>query len=177
MNPQAHQLKSITFPDQKELEVQFSEAPEDTALNMIWAAMDKGVDIYHAAVAGLVASTGCKWIAISSLLDSKDRVEVLAMWEDSDFASCFEYDLEGTPCDLVTKTENIIVFDKVADKFPHDEYLQDMGVEDYIGLSFKNDQGEIAGHISIMDNEPFEELPSLEKTLGVVSALVGLEAH
>ncbi|TQV81430.1 hypothetical protein [Aliikangiella coralliicola] len=175
MNAQHRQVNNIEFPHSLNLEVEKYKDPQEAALKVTWAALDKGIDIYHAAVAGLAVSTGCKWISISRMLVSNRRVELKAMWEDEKFTDCFEYDLTDTPCDVVVQSEGSVMFEKVAEKFPQDAYLQDLGVEDYIGLSFKDHDGNLAGHICVMDNEPFEKLEQIEKTLGVVSAAVALE--
>lgn len=166
---------SINFPDKKHLEVNKCANSQKTALNTIWDAADLGIDIFHAAIAALVAISDSRWITISLLNHSKDSVDVKAMWDQDHFVSCFQYDLKDTPCDLVTQSENIMFFDNVADKFPEDEYLIAMGVKEYLGLSFKNIHGDIIGHISLMDQKPFVELKKLESILSSVCVAVSLE--
>lgn len=170
-------IQEIKFPSQQTIQLDSIEASDDAAVKVMWDAIDLGADIYYAAVAGLFVATRCQWVTISRILESKERVEVLAMWEGNQFADCIEYDLADTPCDLVLKSENVAYFQDVANQFPQDIYLQQLGAEDYIGLSFKGRDGSIIGHASLMDSSPFEELEHLEKSLRLICSALSLELN
>ena len=169
------EIECLVFPDNQSVEVKRQSQPEDTALKIFWDALDVGVDRYHAAVAGLAISTGCPWIAITNFFSSKNLVRVMAMWNRNDFFHCHEYNLEGTPCELVMNSEAVLRFSKPFEKFPQDAYLRDQGVNDYMGLSFRNKKGVAKGHITIMDEEPFTNVYQIEKTLKAVQTAFKLE--
>ena len=175
MNKKIESIKQVRFPGSQYLDVERRDLPEDTALKLLWDAVDAGIDIYHAAVAGLAVGTGCKWVAITNLMSDKECVTVKAMWDSVEFTECHEYAVENTPCDLVLKSEEILVFDNVTEKFPQDEYLRKLGVEDYMGLSFRDKKGQVIGHITLMHHLPFSAIEQLEKTLSVVASAVALE--
>jgi len=165
----------IEFPDDRKIGVVEKGDSRDIALDTLWAAIEAGADVFHAAVAGLAAATHCKWVYVTRFIDECSPVEVIAMWQESKFADCFDYELEDTPCELVLKSENPKLFKGAAEKFPKDEWLSEMGVEDYIGQSYKNSAGEVVGHIGLMHNNPFIEIPSLEESLGVVVKALEIE--
>ena len=165
----------IKLPDNRKINVTNTGDSRDIALDTLWNAIEVGADAYHAAVAGLAAATHCKWVYVTKLTDDQKQAAVLAMWQTDTFADCFTYELKNTPCELVLKSENQKLIQRAAEKFPEDDLLLEMGVEDYLGQSYKNKSGKIVGHIGLMHDLPFIEISSLEESLGVIVKALEIE--
>ena len=60
-----------------------------------------------------------------------------------------EYDLEGTPCSLVYKGQQLLVPEELWRQFP-----REIGKEGYCGVPLKNSSGSVVGHFSVFSDLP-----------------------
>ncbi len=182
MSSTCNRPQTIEFPNKTCIEVDVDCYNKDSALNLFWKALDIGADCYHAAVASLGVVTGCKWVYATNTDTSTNSAQVMAMWQTCQFSQCIEYQLAGTPCYLVTRSENQILIRDVVREYPEDLYLKELGVKDYLGQSIKKMNGdiighEIIGHIGIMHDSSFDNLEIIEGALGVIIKALELELN
>jgi signal transduction histidine kinase len=76
----------------------------------------------------------------------------------------FEYSLKDTPCADLLDHRVCTYESQVADMFPNDLLLADMGIEGYIGASLKNSKDKVFGLITALYESDIES-PSLTETL------------
>ncbi|RJX69681.1 phosphodiesterase [Vibrio sinensis] len=72
----------------------------------------------------------------------------------------FSYSLEGTPCDLVSRSDNAFYLcgSDVQTRFPRDIFLQDHGLVAYLGIPLRTRSGDIIGILLSTFNRPITEL-------------------
>ncbi|WP_159737345.1 putative bifunctional diguanylate cyclase/phosphodiesterase [Vibrio atypicus] len=61
--------------------------------------------------------------------------------------SSIQYSLTGTPCAVVSKSElDFVLYENsVCEQFPDDHYLQEQGLQAYLGIPLRSEQGEVLG--------------------------------
>lgn len=101
------------------------------------------------------------------LFHGKDMrsVRTCAVLDGETFVDNFEYDLTGTPCDIVRTNGACFVPEGVARSYPTDRLLVDMGVESYLGTPLVSSSGEMLGLVAVMDTRPMEVSPWIEPVL------------
>ena len=90
--------------------------------------------------------------------DGVNRVRTVAFWDGEKFHEPMEYDLPGTPCEIVINEARICYIDAELAKL----YPVEVGLESYLGVPIFSSDGRVIGHLAcldpgIMDNPlPFE---------------------
>ncbi len=98
------------------------------------------LDVYVAFVAEFAGGPG--------------RVRTLSLAIDGRLVDNIEYDLEGTPCFEVARGAMCHHHVRVAEDFPQDTMLAELGARGYLGAPLINHRGEVLGHLAIMDRRP-----------------------
>ena len=104
-----------------------------------------------------------RWGFVGRLVPSGGgAVQVLALWDTDHFAEPFRYDLQGTPCQVVTHTGPCCYPEGVARLFPADQLLADMGVEAYVGIPVATPAGPLGLLVALHDRptSPPDQLQS-----------------
>ncbi len=81
-------------------------------------------------------------------------------WRKGDRQFPEEYELEGTPCSLVYKGQNLLVPEQLWRLFP-----REAGLEGYCGVPLKDAGGKVIGHFSVMSEVP---IGNPERTEGMM---------
>lgn len=131
-----------------------------------------GEDYLRGLVRGLARATGTDYVLIGELNRNTDshsgaydrKISTLCIWAKGQFADNFEYHLEGTPCANVMDTGICIYESSVAELFPEDQLLVDMGVQSYIGVSLVSRDGDPMGILVMLDSGVIE---ASEKTKAI----------
>src|SRR5262245_1628726 len=80
----------------------------------------------------------------------------LAYWEGSGFGEGFSYRFPGTPCQRVAQGHVCATPSRLQQLFPEDLWLQQIGVDSYIGVPMKTHDGKVLGHIAVLHTEPMQ---------------------
>jgi len=80
------------------------------------------------------------------------RVRMLAFWSADEFAENLEYDLSGTPCDLVINgRRNVLVERALGESYPKEQNF----AESYFGVPIYDTEGRsVIGHMAFLDDRP-----------------------
>jgi signal transduction histidine kinase len=116
-----------------------------------------GDDFFRALVRHLAITLEVRQAFVSEVTENPMKAHTLAIWYDGQFIENLEYDLPGTPCELVLKGEIIQIQDNFKKKYPGDEGLSGMPVESYLGVPLIGESGKILGHVVAMDDKPMLE--------------------
>ncbi len=110
-------------------------------------------DVFRAATRSVATMLGYRFAGVG-ILGHDGIVHLECVWDTDRFVSPFSYPAAGTPCyHVFADDEEHCHFDQVADRFPDDRILRDMGAELYRGVSIRSEDGGIFGHIfAIHDN-------------------------
>jgi formate hydrogenlyase transcriptional activator len=94
----------------------------------------------------------------------------LAYWEGSDFGQGFSYRFPGTPCERVAKGHVCSTRTRLQELFPEDLWLQQIGVDSYVGVPMKTADGRVLGHVAVLDAQPIEPTPEQLSVLQIFAA-------
>jgi GAF domain-containing protein len=135
--------------------------------------------LFNTAVDLLTSVTGWRFATIGALDSDRTAVTVLAVNQDGKAQPCWQYELDGTPCcDVYTGTIEDpywFVDDGLADKFPEDKALRDRGFRAYRGELFFDDQGEPAGHVFMMHDQPCDDTEQARWFFRLITQRIGAE--
>ncbi len=132
------------------------------------AAGAGGEDIFSFLAEGLAKVLGTRWALVGRLTEDKNLVEVLGFWDSGRRRSRFTYPVAGTPCESVLSSLETRHFpEKVAEQFPDDQMLVEMGVDAYLGAPLKDHEGRAIGIISVFHDQPIPHHPMTRQILDV----------
>jgi PAS domain S-box-containing protein len=114
-----------------------------------------GTEFFYALVRELAQALNVRYAFVSELLESKARVRTLAFWFDGKFIDNIEYDLEGSPCEVVIRGETVYYTSRVYEMFPREKELTELGIESYFGVPLVAESGqEMLGHLAVLHDQP-----------------------
>ncbi len=114
-----------------------------------------GTEFFYALVRELAQTLNVHHAFVCELLESKTRVRPLAFWFDGKFIDNTEFDLDGTPCEIVIRGETVYYTNKVYEMFPRNPELKELGIESYFGVPLVSESGnEMMGHLAVMHDQP-----------------------
>jgi PAS domain S-box-containing protein len=83
------------------------------------------------------------------------RIRTLAFWSGGQIVDNIEYDLPGTPCELVIGGSVCHLPSGVQEKYP-----VEAGIESYLGVPLVGPDGTVFGHLCVLDERPMPANPS-----------------
>ncbi len=107
------------------------------------------------------------------LQDNPRRVRTLAVWS----AQNFEYDLDGVPSQHVIGGELLYYPSTVAERFPGDTQIAELGVQSYMGAPLFGASGEAIGIVAIMHDEPLTDSVVASRIMTLFALRAGAEVE
>jgi signal transduction histidine kinase/CheY-like chemotaxis protein len=144
----------------RELEKQVAERQRtEETLRMIVSgtASVTGQDFFPALVQNLATALDVPYVVVSEKVSAPSQAgRSLAFWSVDRLAENIEYDLEGTPCQLVLENQQLCYYPKDLEQlFPNDLWLKDLGAESYMGVPLVDANQTAIGNLCILDTKPF----------------------
>ncbi|CCH53661.1 PAS/PAC sensor hybrid histidine kinase [Fibrisoma limi BUZ 3] len=134
-------------------------------------AADIGIDFFQSLVKQLTTTLNVQFAMVTECTNvEKTRVRTLAFSVNDTLHENIEYDLAGTPCDIVMKGRDFYYPTDVAENFS-----KGAGVESYLGVPIYDKLGEIVGHLSVSDSRPMIDHHKYVGILRVLAARSGAE--
>lgn len=81
------------------------------------------------------------------------RVKTLAYWCQGRFIENVEWDIRGTPCEGILKSDLCHIPSDVYKLFPEDKPLVEWGIESYLGVPLSDQHGRHLGHLAVFDEQ------------------------
>ena len=103
------------------------------------------------------------------------KVRTLAFWNGETWSENFEYDLAGTPCENLFEGKSCCYPKNLQALFPHDSDLVELNAESYFGMPLIDSDGEILGHLAVLDTQPMTPSADKESILQIFAARAGAE--
>jgi PAS domain S-box-containing protein len=158
-------------------ETPLQDANEGAVLREILegTAKETGERFFTALVENLAKALGTygAWVTI---WHGERRLRAVAFWLGGRFVEDYEYDLAGTPCEPVFKDCRLVhVADRVVDLYPNDPDLGPMGAVSYMGVPLLDLDGQILGHLAVLDTRPMPEEPRLQALFRIFAARAAAE--
>jgi len=107
--------------------------------------------------------------------DNSEIARTRAVWINGRIQENFQYSLAGMPCNHVLEHGVAFYTDNVMEMFPAYTDVVDMGIDNYLGLSFDDSKGDLLGFISVSSHKPFTDLNYRHAILTLFSQRVASE--
>src|ERR1041385_9538305 len=127
-------------------------------------AATSGTQFFRSLVKHLAEGLHVRFAFVAECLPNL-RARSLAFFQDNDFGLDFEYALPGTPCMKVAEGRVCHVPDRLAEEFPEDKGMIDLGTVSYLGVPLRGSDATVIGHLVTFDDKP---MPSDSLALSVM---------
>lgn len=148
------------------------------ALRLVVAgtAAETGTAFFRALVKNLatVMDTFGAWVTEYS--PETKRLRALAFWLHGKYIEEYEYAIAGTACEPVVESKQLVHFpDRLVELFPHEPDLIAWNAVSYLGVPLFDLQGEVMGHLSVLDDKRLEADPRLISLFEIFAARAAAE--
>ncbi len=121
-------------------------------------ASETGAHFFRALVKNLSLALETHGAWVTEYLAETHRLRALAFWLGDDYIEDYEYDVTGTPCEVLLREKTYLhIPENVVDLFPGDPDLPKIGAVSYIGFPLLDQQRTILGNLAIVDRRPIPE--------------------
>ncbi|MEC4894990.1 MAG: ATP-binding protein [Oscillatoria sp. PMC 1051.18] len=162
--------------DRKRTEAQLESREQALQLIVEGTASATGNEFFRTCVRYLAQVLQVRYAFVTRMADdSRTKLRTLAFWNGIDFVQNFEYELPGTPCEKVLWGKICFYPENVQALFPKDRDLVELEVESYLAIPLISSEGEVIGHLAVMDVEPMIKDFSKESIVKIFAARASAE--
>ncbi|MEZ0540324.1 ATP-binding protein [Fibrella arboris] len=134
-------------------------------------AADIGTDFFQSLVQQLTRTLDVQYAMVTECTNvEKTRVRTLAFGQRDVLLENVEYDLAGTPCDIVMRGRTLYN----PSDFPLN-FTPYGDLESYLGVPIQDKTGDVIGHLAVMDSRPMTNHHRYVGILRVLAARSGAE--
>ncbi|MDV2857464.1 putative bifunctional diguanylate cyclase/phosphodiesterase [Oceanimonas sp. CAM02] len=118
-----------------------------------------GQDFFNQLMLQLASLTGAGMVLAGLQHPAAERVHAIACYRQKQLQPAFHYKLEGTPCAFSRRGgDDICIYTKdVAQRFPEDKMLAELGLEAYAGLSVSDQHTQPLGILVLLFEQPLQD--------------------
>ncbi|MBL9138784.1 MAG: sigma 54-interacting transcriptional regulator [Verrucomicrobiales bacterium] len=130
---------------------------DETALRLVveGTVSETGVEFFRALVRNLATAMRTSGAWVTEYLPKERRLRAYAFWLDGRFVEHFEYPIAGTACEPVVEQKRLVhIPDRLLELYPHDPDVISLQAVSYLGVPLLDTQGEVMGHLSVLDSQP-----------------------
>lgn len=121
-----------------------------------------GKEFFKALVKHLAEILDVYGVWVTEYWAEQNKLNSLAFWLNGKYIDKYEYFVANTPCEPVLGDSDIHHIPKnVIDIYPQDPDLKPLYAVSYMGISLRDFDGKILGHLALLDNKPMPELPEV----------------
>ena len=131
-----------------------------------------GQDYFRELSKFITLTLGVKYALVTECAnDEKTRVRTIAYVEYTIPVENVEYDLTGTPCEIVMQGKDFFCANELEKIFPKEK-----GLQSYVAVPiYSPATGEVLGHIAALDDKPMNESQNQTSILKIFAARAGSE--
>lgn len=104
-----------------------------------------------------------------------ERLAPLAIWIDGTPGENLPYMMSSIPCREVVRHGMLHVPCRLQDRFPHEAWIAQAGVESYLGVALIGSTGQVIGSLSVIDDKPLDQREFAEPILRVFAVRAAAE--
>jgi signal transduction histidine kinase/ActR/RegA family two-component response regulator len=136
-----------------------------------------GEDFFQALVRSLAQALQVRYALVSGCIDTPPtRVCTHAFWQGDSFGENEAYDLYGTPCEQIFKSQTCQFYTQgLQTLFPLETALTEMQAESYAGIPLFSSSGQILGHLAVIDDKILGNEERNTKILEIFAARAAAE--
>lgn len=133
-----------------------------------------GADYFTELAKYITATLGVRYAMVTECSnEEKTRVRTLSYVDRQELQESFEYDIQGTPCDIVMRGKDYFCPAALQKQFPEEEQS---GIESYLGVPiYSPSSKEIIGHIAAFHSAPMIAEQNQTAILKIFAARAGAE--
>jgi len=134
---------------------------EEVDLRLLLEGTDTetGERFFQVLVASLAKALGTYGAWVTEYFPEERRLRALAFCLDGKFIE-WAAPIDGTPCQkVVTEKRLVHVPERLSEFFSHDPGMKATGAESYLGIPLCGTDGEVLGHLAVLDRQPMPESP------------------
>ena len=130
-----------------------------------------GSDFFNSLAEKIIITLGIRYAIITECTnEEKIRVRTLVYIDKNKFLKNFEYDLDGTPCEIVMTGKSYYCTNDLDKLFP-----KEAGVKAYFAVPIFLSDGEVVGHIAVFDSRPVKINEEKLNILKIFASRAGTE--
>jgi signal transduction histidine kinase/ActR/RegA family two-component response regulator len=153
----------------KESEIRYENLFGQLKSIMDGTSSEIGDGFVSSLVYNLARSLGMKYSFLGQFKGK--TIETLALWAGDKFEENIEYDIAGTPCEIVVKEKkSCLILQDIQKEFPEDQILVDLGIQCYLGVPLLDSSGNSFGNLVVMDDKPFADNVTAEIILTIFAS-------
>lgn len=111
-----------------------------------------GDAFFHALVGTIATAMRVRYAFIAEFTNDNTAVRTLAFWADNDYRANLEYELAGTPCEVILSGTTCCHPQDIQARFPTDKTLADLSAESYLAVPLISGTGQVLGQLAILDD-------------------------
>jgi GAF domain-containing protein len=139
-------------------------------------ASGTGVEFFRALVKNLATVMGTAGAWVTEYLPETKRLRALAFWLNGAFVDDFQYAIAGTACEPVVENKRLIhIPDRLLEMFPGDPDIRALNAVSYLGVPLLDTNGEVMGHLSVLDDKPLLADPRMLSLFEIFAARAAAE--
>ncbi len=121
-------------------------------------AHETGEAFFRSLVKELASVLNTYGALVADYLPDIKQLRPRAYWLGDEWVDPGAYNIAGTPCQgVIEKGELFQIPDNITAFFPENEFLKQAEMVSYTGKPFKDSQGNIIGHLAVMDSKPIPD--------------------
>ncbi|MFW6357966.1 MAG: response regulator [Chroococcales cyanobacterium] len=134
-------------------------------------------DFFPALVRHLTAALNVRYAFIAENTDdSVQRLRTLAFCKNAELQDNFDYDLVGTPCEMVTQKQCLCHYPiNLKELFPNSLAVTCLKAESYLGVPLFDNHNQIVGNLCILHDEPFYDEAGAKAIMQIFAARASAE--
>ena len=121
-----------------------------------------GRDFFRSLVKHLAEVLGVYGVWVTEFRRAHNKLNAIAFWLNGAYVEHYEYFVSNTPCEPVLENHEIChIPNKVIDLYPKDPDLKSLGAVSYMGISLRDTDDSVMGHLALLDDKPMPEIPNV----------------
>ncbi len=121
-----------------------------------------GKEFFRALVKHLAEILEVHGVWVTEFWPEENKLNALAFYLEGKQVEKYTYSVTDTPCEPVLRANDICHIPKnVIKLFPKDPDLKPFGAVSYMGISLRDIDGSVIGHLALLDNKPMPEIPEV----------------
>jgi PAS domain S-box-containing protein len=140
----------------------FQDLDEDAVVRAILegTATETGAGFFAALVENLAKALHTQSAWVTEFIPKTRQLRALAFWADGKLMPSFEMDIDGTPCQAVVETAQLVHYrDKITEFFPNNHTIRKFRAASYMGVPLLDAGGKILGNLAVLDTRPMRKKP------------------
>jgi PAS domain S-box-containing protein len=122
-----------------------------------------GQEFLRALVRSAALAMDVAGVWVTEYVPERKVLRSLAFWMNGQYIEDYEYNIEGTPCEVVVEEKRLVHYpNRIIELFPNDPDLTAFNAVSYAGVPFFRSDGTVLGHLSALDIKFLELRPDLE---------------